>query len=214
MELGRLSAIWRFPIKSLRGEALASSRIERDGLPGDRVEALFVRAGHARRDKAYRGKEDERLHRLTDTGAARAAGAERGVVLDPRRGGRYFDDAPVSLVLSSWLDDVSQALGYAVEPLRFRANLYVTTARDLRVGETELVGAELTLGSVRLRVRDRIGRCVVTTYDPAGGASDPRVLRCIAEQRGNTLGVYCDVLEPGEVRLDDALVVFKASSKD
>ena len=39
-----------------------------------------------------------------------------------------------------------------------------------------------------------IERCVVTTYDPDGGASDPRILRYVAQERKTWMGIYCDVV--------------------
>ena len=48
MELGRLAAIWRYPVKSLRGERLTHARVAESGIVGDRSSALFVRGGHAR----------------------------------------------------------------------------------------------------------------------------------------------------------------------
>jgi len=50
-----------------------------------------------------------------------------------------------------------------------------------------------------------IGRCVTTTYDIATGASDPAVLREVAQRRGNTVGVYCRVETPGNVANGDAI---------
>jgi uncharacterized protein YcbX len=189
----------------LSGEVLAAATVTESGIEGDRTEALFVGAGHARIGKPYRGKEHERLHLTSDPDAARALARERGVELVERRGERYFDDAPISLLIDRWLDDLSEWLGYPVEWERFRPNLFVRSAQSIRP-ESELVGADLKAGNVRLRVRAATQRCVVVNYHPVTAEQiDPRVLRLLAERRNATMGLYCDVLEPGVVRTGDAL---------
>jgi uncharacterized protein len=205
MLLGTVAAIWRYPAKSLRGEALEQAEITAEGLPGDRAAALFVRAGHAREGKTYRGKEDDRLHLGDDIDAARLLAAERGVDVEIRKDGAFFDDSPISLILDCWLDEVSAHVGYPVEPERFRPNFFVRTSPAFTAPEDALNGAELLLGSARLRVRYPIERCVAVTYDPAGGPSDARILRYVAQHRAAWMGVYCDVLEPGRAQIGDEL---------
>ena len=206
MEIGRIARIWRYPVKSLRGEALDAAMVESDGLAGDRTRALVVRDGHARRGKTYRGKEDERLHLSADPVRAREAARERGVELALHDdASRYFDDAPVSLIVDRWLEGVSAHVGFSVEPERFRPNFFVHAAPAMRLLEDDLTGRELRCGEVWLRVRYPIERCVATTYDPTTGASTPEVLRYIAQQRGTWMGVYCDVLRAGTVRIGDSL---------
>jgi uncharacterized protein YcbX len=56
-----------------------------------------------------------------------------------------------------------------------------------------------------LRVRCATERCVTPTYHPNGAASDPRILRFLAQHRNAWMGVYCDVLEPGAVHVGDSV---------
>jgi uncharacterized protein YcbX len=205
MIVGTLASIRRYPHKSLGGESLDRVAVAQDGLEGDRTSAFFVRSGHAREGKTYRGKEHERFHTIDDAAHAARLATARGVELDRREGDRFFDDAPVSLMLETWIRDLSERVGYDMDPERFRSNLFVRTVPEFVGYEASLVGMHLALGEVRLRVRCPIERCVVVTYDPKGGASDPLVLRCIAQERHNAMGVYCDVLQPGTVRVGDEL---------
>jgi uncharacterized protein YcbX len=210
MLIGTLDALRRYPIKSLGGEALESVEVEDSGIPGDREAALIVASGGARVGKTYRGKEHERLHLLESANDATAAAAERGVQVELQRGQRFFDDAPISLIVDRWLDTLDAHLGYAVEWQRFRPNFFVRAAPEFASDETALVNAELTLGTVRLRVRCPIERCVAITYHPHGAASDPEILRFLAQQRNAWLGIYCDVLEPGVVNVGDAVILRQA----
>jgi uncharacterized protein YcbX len=205
MDLGTLATIWIYPVKSLRGEARQRIAVTQEGLAGDRASALFVRDGHARAGKTFRGKEHERLHLAASTSQAQTLAGERGIATEIRAEGRYFDDAPVSLLFDRWLDDVSAHVGYPVEPQRYRSNFFVHAAPGFSYGEAALEGASVALGDVLLRVRYGIERCVATTYDQQGGASDPEILRYVATQRGNLMGVYCDVLRAGDVCVGDTL---------
>jgi uncharacterized protein len=206
MLIGTLGAVRRYPVKSLRGEALDCVEVARTGIPGDRAHALFVRSGSARVGKTYRGKEHERLHLLSDADEARTAATQRGVDVELRRGEHFFDGGPVSLLVDRWLDEISTELGYRVEWERFRPNFFVRAAAAFTQGESELVGADLRLGTARLRARSPIERCVVTTYHPGGEPSDPRVLRFLAQRRNAWMGIYCDVLEPGTASVGDSLI--------
>jgi len=169
MQIGSLATIWRYPTKSLRCESLEEAEIDRDGVRGDRTSALVATSGHARTGKTYRGKEHDRLHLTGDEETARALAAARGVQTELRRGERFFDDAPISLLLDVWLDGLSRHVGYTVQPIRFRPNLYVRAAPAFSELEGDLTAWDLELGSARLKVRCPIERCVVTTYDPDGG---------------------------------------------
>jgi uncharacterized protein len=210
MIVGTLASIWRFPVKSLAGESLTGVEVDESGIPGDRERALLVRSEHARTGKPYRGKEDERLHLTPNPSTAIDLAGGRGVELGLEQGAHFFDDAPISVLVDRWLDDLSEHVGYAVEPERFRANFIVRAATDFHMQEAALVGAELAMGTVRFHVRSPIGRCVTTTYDLKGGASDPEILRFVAQSRNAWMGIYCDVLAPGAVRIGDVLELVSA----
>ncbi len=205
MLVGTLDAVRRYPVKSLRGERLDCAQIAATGLPGDRGSALFVRAGSARVGKPYRGKEHERLHLMQDEASALAAAAERGVDADVRRGDHFFDDAPISVIVDRWLEKLSEDVGYCVEWERFRPNLFVRAVPGFTLGESAIVNAELHVGTASLIVRCPIERCVTVTYHPHGEPSDPGILRYLAQHRNAMLGIYCDVLEAGSVRVGDAV---------
>lgn len=206
-QMGMLAQIWRYPVKSMHWEPLDRVEVEPEGLRGDRTSALIVRDGHARTGKTLRGKEHDRLHLLDDGATAVASASSRGIATEICSQGRYFDDAPVSLLLDRWLDGLNAHVGYAVEPIRFRPNFFVRAADGFADDERALVGATLAIGEVRLKVRYGIERCVAVTYHPEGDAADPQILRYVANERAALMGIYCDVLRAGVARAGDSVFV-------
>jgi len=76
-------------------------------------------------------------------------------------------------------------------------------------------GREVRIGDVLLRMGGPVPRCAVTTQDPDTGIRDYDTLRAIRDLRGVReadgksldCGVYAEVLEPGRVRVGDAVTI-------
>ena len=204
--LGRIEAVYRYPVKSLAGELLASANVLADGLEGDRIHSLIVDDPlHERAGKTYRGKENNLLHTLPDVERARDVAAERGVAVALSEAGRHFDLAAVSLLFDTWLTDLSQRAGLPLEPLRFRPNLFARSEPGFTYAEPQMIGLRLQAGTVVLEVVDTNRRCVTPTYDLQTGESNPAILRTIAQERDNVVGVYCRVVTPGTLRPGDTI---------
>lgn len=121
--------------------------------------------------------------------------------------GHNFTDNPakaVSIIGLSSLQALEAAAGQPLDPLRFRANVYVSGG--LPWAEFSLVGQEIQLGSARLRVFKRIVRCAATEVNPETAARDANPPRDLRARFGHAdLGVYAEVLEGGRVAVGDAL---------
>ncbi len=205
MEVGTIASLWRYPVKALGPEALERVAVLEDGLDGDRTAALVVESPlHRRAGKTYRGKESAQLHLTRDPETAASYAADAGVLLtlDHSRP-RWFDVGPVSLLLDLWVADAEALVGEELDPQRFRPNLYVRAVPGFALREGELVGATLRAGGAVLRVTQAIQRCITPNYDVATGANGPDVLRALAQHRDAQIGIYCDVVTPGEVALED-----------
>ena len=78
--------------------------------------------------------------------------------------------------------------------------------------EDEWIGRRVRVGEALVAPIGDIGRCVVTTKNPDTGESAYPTLDALAGYRREgvseplPLGVYCDVVEPGRVRLGDPVV--------
>jgi uncharacterized protein YcbX len=206
--LGRVERLWRYPVKSLAAEPLDRAQLDARGFVGDRATGLFVATPtHARHEKTYRGKEHERLHTVATPSSASELAAGRGLALDVRGDGPYFDAAPVSLVFDSWLAKLETLVHEAIDPLRFRANIYARAAAGFGASEADLVGTTFAIGDVRLRCTATITRCVTPTYDIATGARDVEIARALAGELGNIMGVYCEVERPGEIAVHETIAI-------
>jgi uncharacterized protein YcbX len=206
--LGTISHLWRYPVKALRGEELSVAALDTDGVEGDRRAALYVTSpGHARSGKTFRGKEHNLLHTVSGADAAIALAAARDVRVAPQGRGPYFDAEPVSLILDSWLAEAERLVGFALDPLRYRPNLFVRADPAFSGDENSLAGATLSAGSVLLLVLEPIRRCVTPSYDLTTGAAEQAVQRAVIEHRGNVMGIYCAVQRPGSIRPGDPIVI-------
>ncbi len=203
--IARITSLRRYPTKSLAPEDLLSCGVEPDGLEGDRRQSLIVTSEHARQSKPYRGKEHDRLHYATSPDEAMALARDRGVATMLGSGGRFFDDGSVSLVTDRWLAQLTAHLGYNPGYERFRPNIFAEAFDACPEHEEALLGRRLGIGECIFDVVATIKRCVAVTYDQHGGPHDPQLLRILARERGNVMGVYCDVVKTGVIRRDDGI---------
>jgi uncharacterized protein YcbX len=205
MLVGKVAWLRRYPVKSLRGELVNEVQVAADGIVGDRTRRLVVRSGHERVGLAYRGKENDRLHLADRPEEAVGIASGSGVDVLVESGDHFFDDAAISLLFDRWLEPVGAHVGYPVEPERFRPNFFVRSEPSMKFDELALVGRELEIGDVLLRVTMPNERCVAINYHPKGEASDARILRYLAQEQNGILGVYCEVLRAGIARTGDSV---------
>jgi uncharacterized protein len=223
---GRVAALWRYPVKSMAAEELDSVEVSWHGLAGDRRWA-FIRDGQVRsgfpwltiRERPemahYRPRfaEPDRpdasptLVRTPSGGdfdvADPALAAELGPgvrVIKQNRG--VFDTLPLSLLTTQALAGLGRLAGAGLTGVRFRPNLLVDAGGG-DFPEDAWVGRVLRIGGLRMRVDQRDQRCVMVTIDPVTLRRNPAVLRAIARERDNRLGVYGSAVEPGRVAVGD-----------
>jgi MOSC domain-containing protein len=131
----------------------------------------------------------------------------------PRSGGATDRGAEggVTLVSTAALDALAaEAECDGVDGRRFRM-LFGVDGIPAHA-EDAWVGRPLRVGEALVKVNGNVGRCVVTTLDPDTGERDLDTLRTLIRYRGEVetterlpFGVWGQVLEPGTVRLGDAV---------
>jgi len=124
--------------------------------------------------------------------------------------GHSFSDVArkvVSIINLASVAVVEQLVGAPVDPLRFRANLYV--AGWPAWGEFDLLGRTLALGAdVRVRVVKRIVRCAATNVEPGTGLRDLDIPHSLFRACGHSdCGIYAEVVAGGTIAPGDAVAV-------
>ncbi|TCZ53179.1 MOSC domain-containing protein [Roseicella aquatilis] len=121
--------------------------------------------------------------------------------------GHNFTDVArkcVSIIGLSSLHALEAKVGTHLDPLRFRANIYVSGS--VPWAEFDLLGQEVLLGAARLRVFKRIVRCPATEVNPETAERDAEPPKWLRQHFGHAdLGVYAEVIEGGRIAVGDAL---------
>jgi uncharacterized protein YcbX len=131
------------------------------------------------------------------------AGAREGHDLSVIRSERALTDCRPMSIFS-----LQSAAAFSVEHRRFRSNLYIDLISGAAIGEDELVGKQVRIGSKAVvAVTDRDPRCKMITIDPDTSVANPDVVREVKRERDGKLGVYGAVLVEGLVRPGDEVVL-------
>jgi uncharacterized protein len=98
---------------------------------------------------------------------------------------------------------LGQRLGRDLSIHRWRANLWLDGLAPWE--EFDLLGHEITIGNVRLRIEERITRCRATCANPETGRTDTDTLGTLEDGYGHQdFGVYARVIEGGTVAVGDS----------
>jgi len=233
--------IFRYPVKSLRGEALSAADLASGrGLAGDRryalvpaeagapalgwrpksrcvalvrhaalarlaarfydAEGLLVVAEDEKelvRGRPEAGAERERIEAALNRALAKDVGEVALAAAGPNAMLSDVDAPFVSLVNLASVEALATALGTTVDPMRFRANFYLSGAPAWC--ERECGGRRVSLGAATLEIVDVIRRCAATEVNPATAARDLQVLKGLAGFGHAEMGVYAKVMAGGRV---------------
>ncbi|MBN9265764.1 MAG: MOSC domain-containing protein [Hyphomicrobium sp.] len=112
----------------------------------------------------------------------------------------------VHIVNLASVRELERVTGRPVDPLRFRANVFIDGVEPW--AELGWMGHELALGGVRLSVVDRTSRCDATNVDPQTGARDMGIPTLLHRTWGHSdFGVYAKIIAGGELAVGDAVAV-------
>ncbi len=118
----------------------------------------------------------------------------------------------VSLLSAAAVELLAEVVGapWPVDPRRFRMLFGIDGVAAHE--EDSWVGRKVVIGEATALVRGNVGRCLVTSRDPDTGVRTLPTLDALAEYRGDVetteklpFGVWGTVVEPGRVRLGDAI---------
>ena len=211
-----LDAIYRYPVKSMAGEALDSAVLTALGVPGDRIVHVRGPEGVRSARRQYRllglhgaldanGVPRVNGHLWHSEAAAALVRAEAGADawLEAFDGAERFDVLPLLVAT----DGAIAAFGRDVR--RLRPNLVIGGVEGL--DEFTWAGAELHIGEAVVGLDSRRGRCPMTTVDPDTLDRDPEVLRDIGRRFGGRLALNAMVVTAGRIRVGDAVRLVRPS---
>jgi uncharacterized protein YcbX len=136
------------------------------------------------------------------------AGDERGPPRLVSAPGVMFTDMPdkwVSILNRASLRDLAGHAGRAIDERRFRGNLLFDGGSAWQ--EFNWIGQVFRIGTARLRIVERIGRCAATTVDPATAERDLNIPKILSKAYGHSdCGVYAEIMAGGTVAEGDEIV--------
>ena len=231
VQAGIVSGLWRYPVKSMAGEALASTEVSWAGLAGDRRWA-FVRPDsqdngfpwHTIREfpgmSHYVALLSEPARPDRSRVLVRTPSGGRYDVTDPRLAAELgtelrvmrldrgaFDAMPLSVISYSTVSALCALAHVPGNELRFRPNVVVTLDSGAPFEEDEWVGSAVRIGAAVVRMDRRDSRCIIVNVDPASGLPDSHLLKVIGTTRRACAGVYGTTMLPGLIRVGDPVVI-------
>ncbi|MGA9565050.1 MAG: MOSC N-terminal beta barrel domain-containing protein [Candidatus Korobacteraceae bacterium] len=210
-----VAELWRYPVKSMRGELLRQAAVLETGIRGDREIVVLSSA----RQRVITSRTHHRLLGLqggisTDTGKATVNGfpwdspeavalvaqaAGESVELIHIPGKERFDVLPLLVAT----DGAIAAIG--LDRRRFRPNIVIGGVEGL--AERLWEGKQIRLGAVEIHAAQLRARCVMTTYDPDTLVQDRSVLFRIVSDFDGTMALDCSVTNPGVISVGDPVTV-------
>ena len=211
------AGLWRYPVKTLAGDALQTAVVGTGGFAGDRLVCV-------------RGPEGIRTSRLNYhlLGLRGTLDANGQPLID----GHPWDSPPALALIraaagdDAWLEATHDLERFDVLPLLVATDGAVASfGRDVRrlrpniliggvagMNETQWPGAELRIRDVIVRLDSLRARCPMTTVDPDTLKRDPEVLRDIARRFGGRLALNAEVIRGGEISIGDAVALSRSAS--
>jgi len=173
IEIGHVEAIFRYPVKSMRGERLEVANLGWHGIVGDRrlalrkiddrgafpwliaskLPELLLFAPHRREtdDQSeipthVRTPDGEELPAFGDDLAKEIERRSGGPVQMMQMKHGIFDDASISVIASDTVREIGRLAGISADVRRFRPNVVVRLLQPAAFQEDEWVGGVLSFG--------------------------------------------------------------------
>jgi uncharacterized protein YcbX len=225
-----VSELWRYPVKSLGGETVRASRVDEFGIADDRAWGVFDPSTGmvltARREPALlfltAHATDGRPEVTCDDGSTlgddRALSSWMGREVELRHvssGPATFENPLDVDTETNWMqwdspngtfhDGRSKISLVSTTSLgewdrrRFRINVILDGS-----GEEDLP-EHVNIGSVGLRIRKPIERCIMVSRGQPGIPKDLSVLKRVIAERNNQLGIGAVITTPGTIAVGDRL---------
>jgi len=228
VEIGHVEAIFRYPVKSMRGEPLEAANQGWHGLEGDRRLAFrrlddrsgfpWLTAGklpdlvlftpQPREDAAdlpthIRTPDGTVLPVFGDALAAEVASRHGAPVQMMHFKHGIFDDATISVIASATVNEISRLADQPPDVRRFRPNIVVRLLRPAPFQEDQWLSSVLSFGDAAdapaITVTTHDVRCSMVNLDPDTARPTPEVLKAVVRANQNNAGIYGAVTRTGRL---------------
>ena len=205
-----VSEIWRYPVKSLKGERLNETEITKFGIPGDRqiavirtINGRFLTSRSRPKLLALQGSIDANGvptingHPWDSAEALQLVREAAGepVTLQKIPAPQAFDVLPLLIAT----DGAARYLN--IDHRRLRPNILLADVPELE--ERNWPGRTIAIGDVRIYAEKLRDRCVMTTFDPDTQAQDPSVLLRIVRELDGSTALDSSVVTQGKIHVGD-----------
>lgn len=205
-----VSEIWRYPVKSLKGERLNETEITKSGIPGDRQIAVIRTINGRFLTSRSRPKLLALQGSINANGVPTINGhpwdspealqlvleaAGEPVTLQKIPAPQAFDVLPLLVAT----DGAARYLN--IDHRRLRPNILLADVPDLE--ERNWPGRTIAIGDARIYAEKLRDRCVMTTFDPDTQAQDPSVLLRIVRELDGSTALDSSVITPGKIHVGD-----------
>lgn len=234
--VGTVKEIWRYPVKSMEGERLEVADVFWNGINGDR-RAAFVRGDNDSGFPWLTARQVPQMNQYRPRYADLADVQHSEVIVDTPDGRHLplhspelqaelaqayghavslirikrgvFDELPLSLMSVASAEALANKLDIAQDVRRWRQNVIIETVDGRAFAEEEWIGQTIVIGAVQIRLHQPIPRCVMVNVDPETAVKDARVLKYVANNRDNCVGIGCTPQSVGTIRVGDVVKVRK-----
>lgn len=209
-----VSEIWRYPVKSLKGERLEEAEITNVGIPGDRQIAV-IRTINGR---FLTSRSKPKLLGLQGSINASGVPTINGHPWNSAQALELVREAAGELVT---LEQIPAPQAFDVLPLliatdgaarylnidhrRLRPNILLADVPELE--ERNWAGRTIAIGEVLIHAEKLRDRCVMTTFDPDTQVQDPSVLLRIVRELDGSTALDSSVITPGRIHVGDSAAI-------
>lgn len=226
-EVGTITALYRYPVKSMAGESVESLELLWHGLVGDRRLA-FRRIGETGGFPWLTASKLPELilfkpqtphefltsaahtlptHVTTPEGKTlELHGEELRSDISRRFKAEVelmhlkhgiFDEAPLSMISLATMN----AIKHNIDVRRFRPNIVIETIDNEPFREDSWVGERISFGEngARMNVIMKDERCMMINLDPETAKTDASIMKSVVQRNNNCAGVYGTVLQTGTI---------------
>lgn len=222
-KIGQVEALFRYPVKSMRGEQLEETGLGWHGLDGDRRLAFrrlddrsgfpWLSAGRLPELLLFSAAGNLPTHVRTPEGKdlplfgeelAAEVGRRHGAPVEMMYLNRgIFDEASVSMITSTTVGEIGKLAGTPADVRRFRPNILISSAESRPFEEEGWVNGILTFGegsdAAAVGVTNYDERCSMVNLDPDSARPSPAVLKVIIREQKCKAGVYGSTIRRGRV---------------